>query len=142
MSKKCIICYLSYSGNTEEVAELLEKHLIIHGYQVDMYEIGYGIIPDLSQYDLKLFGTFTWDQGVTPDDMKDFVAELGYKPDNVAIFGTGETQFGGDEWFCRAADRLAKFYNSKFKPLKIEQSPRGSQEEKVKTWIEGVINNV
>ena len=38
---KAIICYLSYSGNTEEVAELLKVQLGIVDIDVDMYAIGY-----------------------------------------------------------------------------------------------------
>lgn len=58
------------------------------------------------------------------------------------MFGTGETQFGGDELFCLAAVKLARFYDSKWQPLKIEQSPRGSQETRVKEWVEGVLSDV
>lgn len=89
-----------------------------------------------------MIGTFTWGKGATPDDVKDFVYEIGYKPPNVFIFGTGDTQFGGDTLFCHATDKLAKFYQSSYEPLKIEQSPRGSQETKVMEWTEGVLNIV
>lgn len=138
---KAIICYLSYSGNTEEVAELLKRQLEENDYQVDMYTIGFGTIPDLSIYDKLFFGTFTWDRGSTPDEMKDFVREIGYKPNNVYVFGSGDTQFGGDELFCGAVDRLVKFYSCSYKGLKVEQSPRGSQEKIVTKWLKGVIEN-
>lgn len=67
--------------------------------------------------------------------------EVGYKPGNMVIFGTGDTQFGGDDLFCRAADKLARFYESSFPVLKVEQSPRGSQENKIEQWLEGVLDN-
>lgn len=135
-----LICYLTYSGNTKEVAELIEKSLVDNGYNVDLYRIGSGLIPDLSLYDIIFIGTFTWGKGATPDEMKDFAWELGYKPSNIVVFGTGDTQFGGDDLFCNASVKLAKFYNSKFEPLKIEQSPEGHQEQKVIDWTEGVIS--
>ncbi|TQR14137.1 flavodoxin [Psychrobacillus soli] len=138
---KAIICYLSYSGNTEEIAELIKDHLETSGYVVDMYMIGFGAVPDLSTYDKLFFGTFTWDRGSTPDEMKDFAREVGYKPENVYVFGSGDTQFGGDDLFCGAVDRLVKFYNCNYDGLKIEQSPRGSQEKIVSKWIEGVLEN-
>lgn|SRR5699024_3298173 len=141
-NKKAIICYLSYSGNTEEVAHIIETTLIDEKIDVDMYEIGIDPPINLSAYDFIFIGTFTWDYGSTPDEVKDFVLEVGYKPENIAVFGSGDTQFGGDELFCRASDRLAKFYNSRVPTLKIEQSPRGSQEEKVKSWLEGVLHDV
>ena len=138
---KAIICYLSYSGNTEEVAELIKGQLVDSGYVVDMYMIGFGTVPDLSTYDKLFFGTFTWDKGSTPDEMKDFAREIGYKPDNVYVFGSGDTQFGGDDLFCGAVDKLWKFFNSTYEGLKIEQSPRGSQEKIVTKWLEGVLEH-
>lgn len=140
MSKRVLICYLTYSGNTEEVAELIETNLLSDNFYVDMYEIGFDKIPKISNYDAILIGTFTWDYGETPEEVKDFVLDVGYKPDNVFIFGTGDTQFGGNDFFCRATDRLCRFYNSKLEPLKIEQSPRGYQEKFVNRWVDKVIN--
>jgi flavodoxin I len=139
--KKAIILYLSYSGNTKEVADLIEATLVKNEYIVDTYRIGWsGAIPDLSIYDIIFIGTFTWGKGAVPKDMKDFIWELGYKPDNIVVFGTGDTQFGGDDLFCHATEKLRKFYCSKFEPLKVEQSPRGQQEIKVSDWTEGVIS--
>ena len=139
---KAIICYLSYSGNTEEIAELLKVNLEEQGYMVDMYEIGDGIVPQLSAYDFLFLGTFTWDEGGIPDEVKEFVRAVGYKPKNVYIFGSGDTQFGGDDLFCNAVNKLTEFYACEYEGLKIEQSPRGSQEKIVIKWLEGVLENV
>src|SRR5699024_3688985 len=109
---------------------------------IDMLPTGADPHDTLEKYGFIVIGTFTGDEGSTPEDVKDFVLEVGYKPDNIAVFGSGDTQFGGDELFCRAVDRLAKFYESPVPALKIEQSPRGSQERLVKSWLEGVLNNV
>lgn len=138
---KAIICYLSYSGNTEEVAELLKKQLEASNFEIDMYSIGYGVIPNLFAYDLVFLGTFTWDKGSTPEEMKDFAKEVEGKPNNVYVFGSGDTQFGGDDLFCNAVDKLARFYNSEYPGLKIEQSPRGSQEKLVSKWLKGVLEH-
>ncbi|WP_042221253.1 flavodoxin [Oceanobacillus manasiensis] len=135
-----LIAYLSYSSNTKEVAELIGEQLEAEGLQLDIHRIGIDSPIDAQQYDFIFLGTFTWDMGSTPDEVKDFVLEVGYKPENVAVFGTGDTQFGGDELFCKAVDKLTTFYHSKWAGLKIEQSPRGSQEQKVKNWVEGVLN--
>lgn len=138
---KTLIAYLSYSGNTEEIAQYLEHRLVQDGCDVDIYEIGFGFVPDVSPYERIFLGTFTWDLGSTPDEMKDFVLDIGYKPDNVAVFGSGDTQFGGDELFCRAVDRLAYFYESRWEGLKIEQSPRGYQERLIDQWMERVLED-
>lgn len=139
---RILIAYLSYSGNTEEVAELIESKLKDDGIEVDKHRIEIDPFVDVSVYDYIFLGTFTWDLGSTPDEIKDFVLDVGYKPKHIAVFGTGDTQFGGDTLFCRAVDRLVTFYNSKWDGLKIEQSPRGSQEKIVEEWVEGVLEDV
>ncbi|MFD1361377.1 flavodoxin [Lentibacillus salinarum] len=139
---KPLIAYLSYSGNTKETADIIAAHLAADGVSADMHRIGIDPPIDAAGYDLIFIGTFTWEMGATPDEVKDFVLEVGYKPDNVAVFGTGETQFGGADLFCLAVDKLARFYESRWPGLKIEQSPRGSQEQLVKNWLEGVLYNV
>lgn len=139
---RILIAYLSYSGNTQEVAEIISRELKNDRLHVDMHRIGIDRLGDVSSYDYIFIGTFTWDYGETPDEVKDFVLEIGYKPANVAIFGTGDTQFGIEEDFCAAVDKLTRFYHSKWDGLKIEQSPRGSQEQLVYNWLEGVLQDV
>ncbi|WP_252501789.1 flavodoxin [Sporosarcina sp. Marseille-Q4943] len=136
-----LIAYASWSGNTEEVAEIVEETLLSEGMDVTMHRIGIGPIPELRRFDAMIIGSFTWDKGATPDEVKDFVADIGYKPRNVYVFGTGDTQFGGDELFCHAAVKLARFYESAIEPLTIEQSPRGTQEKKVIEWSKGVFQH-
>nr|WP_249312890.1 flavodoxin [Lederbergia citrea] len=138
---RILICYASFSGNTKEVAELIEKKLLKENQDVYVYRIGSGSIPDPSLFDVMMIGSFTWGKGSTPEVVKDFIYEIGYKPPTVFVFGTGDTQFGGDLLFCHAAVKLAKFYQSSYEPLKIEQSPRGAQEEKVISWTEGVLTH-
>src|SRR5690606_6769602 len=138
---RILICYASFSGNTQEVAKIMMDKLTLDGHEVSLYRIGSGQIPDPRQYDVMFLGTFTWGKGATPIDVKDFVYELGYTPPNIYVFGTGDTQFGGYQLFCYATVKLAKFYQSTYPPLKIEQSPRGFQEIKVIEWTEGVMKH-
>lgn len=125
-----------------EVAECIKDILKTDRLSVDMHRIEVDPPIDVSEYDYIFIGTFTWDYGATPDEIKDFVLDIGYKPENVAVFGTGDTQFGGEEQFCQAVDKLVKFYESKWDGLKIEQSPRGYQEQFIEKWLEGVLQDV
>ncbi|MFC5605037.1 flavodoxin [Sporosarcina koreensis] len=136
-----LIAYASWSGNTEEVAEIVEETLLSEGMDVAVHRIGIGPMPDPRQFAALVLGSFTWDKGATPEEVKDFVADIGYKPRNVYVFGTGDTQFGGEDLFCHAAVKLARFYESAIAPLKIEQSPRGTQEKKVIEWSKGVVQH-
>lgn len=138
---KVLICYLTYSGNTEEVAEIIKETLVEKGYEVDVYDVYTKTFSyNFDDYNHILFGTFTWDQGFVPDEMVDFIdlhCKQIKKP-NVHVFGTGDTQFGGMELYCIAVDKIAKYFNSFNSILKIEQSPRGSQEILVQAWAEKI----
>jgi predicted ribonucleotide reductase-associated flavodoxin len=137
---KVLIAYYSFSGNTEEIAEMIQKRLELHACATELYEIGRGsYFPEVRDYDVFVLGTFTWDLGAVPAEVKDFVADVGYKPERVAVFGSGDTQFGGDELFCMAVTKLAAFYHSPWPELKIEQSARGSQEGMVYKWTDKVV---
>ncbi len=37
-------------------------------------------------FDVMMIGSFTWGKGSTPDEVKDFVYEIGYKPPTVFVF--------------------------------------------------------
>lgn len=138
--RTALIVYASLSGNTQEVAELISAELTETGIEVVEYRIGGDEPPpDPADFDAMWIGSYTWGKGATPHEVKDFVADLGYKPDPVYVFGTGDMQFGGDELFCAAAVKLAKFYNSPVEPLKIEQSPRGTQEARVSEWARKIL---
>lgn len=137
-ASKILIVYVSGSGNTQEVSEIISNELDKKKLNHDICRVGFTAFPDLSSYDLIFFGSYSIkSDGRVPFLMKEFIKETNfYKPDNIAIFGTGDTQY---KFFCGAVDRLAKFYNSKYPTLKIEQSPRGFQEELIKKWTSEVI---
>lgn len=139
---RALVAYLSYSGNTEEVAEIIMEGLKKEGFIVDRHLIGIDPPVDATIYDFVFLGTFTWDYGETPEEVKQFVLEVGYKPEKVAVFGTGDTQFGEEDYYCMAVDKLVRFYESPWEGLKIEQSPRGAQEIRVRKWLEGVLEDV
>jgi len=139
---KALIVYFSYSGNTEEVAEHIASRLKQDGWVVHLHHIGYGLSIDPSGYHLTFIGTFTWDYGEVPDEVEAFIAETGTQLENVAVFGTGDTQFGPEMQYCKAVDELVSVYQSKWPGLKIEQSPRGMQEKLIDEWLEGVLDHV
>lgn len=136
---RVLIAYATRGGNTEEVAELIEESLIQAKHEVTKHRIGIGAFPLVESFDKFILGTFTNGKGSTPREVKNFAMQLGYKPKEVIVFGTGDTQFGGDDLFCNAAEKLSTFYESVYPVLKIEQSPRGSQEVLVTNWTKGVM---
>ena len=143
------IVYSSMSGNTEEVATLIEATHIERGDRVILLEadrIGHREADTLASYDLVYFGSYTWADGVLPDEMKDtfrlVLKERSVSIRQAAVFGTGDKMF---VHFCRAVDEMA-YHLSKFgiplagELLKIEQSPR-NQPYNVRDWAERLARN-
>lgn len=141
----CLIMYYTFSGNTEEIAEQIAEHLQKYNMRTTMYEIGIDTDKiDYGKYDFIFLGTFTWDYGEVPDEVYPIAQKLikDVQGESIAIFGSGDTQFGGEALYCRAVDQLYELTKSRYSPLKIEQSPRGSQEQRITTWIERVLYDV
>lgn len=157
--RRNIIMYSSMSGNTQEVAELIRDHLEENGeltFLIRLQHDGQFIHEDFVAMN-KFYtdgivageetrcwlGTYTWGQGEVPDEWEkacstynDFLVKW-----ETRVFGTGDTQFGGDKLFCSATEVITDILVSGSvsvlgSPLKIEQSPRGSQEQKVKDWVD------
>lgn len=137
---KILLAYDSLSGGTKKLAEVINS-FIGSGHIVDMVHVTrQEYIPEslFSQhYDLYVLGSWTANRGRTAPRMKRFikymVSSIG-KPPNVAVFGTGETQFG-EEFFCGGARRMHSFFNSGFEPLLIEQFPTSADQDKIQKWV-------
>lgn len=131
---KVLILYATFSGNTEEVAEIIYEELYGIGCEV----LKTKTVPENhAEYDVIMLGTFSWGRGRVPDVTKKIVADLAYKPEHIAIFGTGDSQFG--KYYGKAIERLAEFYDTKYPTLVIEQSPGGIQIDKIRKWTREVL---
>jgi predicted ribonucleotide reductase-associated flavodoxin len=144
---RILLAYDSLSGNTREASRLVHGQLAASGH--DVAEICVSTTADhptvlAMKYDLHLLGTWTGGLGRTPAGMKSFVARLSrlpseFQPKNIALFGTGETQWGM-QWFCGALDRLAAYYKTEYPLLKLEQMPSGdSSRRQIAAWVAAVL---
>ena len=147
---KVLIVYHSYSGNTKDLAEFIKTQLS-NSFEVDLFEINkyskekIEFSIDLKPaYDTIILGTFTWGKGEIPIQVRKFVKEYQeyFKTKQVFLFGTGDTQFGGDTLFCSAVDVLDRIIKTSVTPLKIEQHYSGSQESIVLEWCNVVENEI
>jgi len=139
---KCLLLYVTYSGNTEEIAEYMESYLRDYGADVTIVDVTNRLsVAEIDAYDIIFLGTFTWDYGAVPDELEDFLANVPLTNKRVGVFGSGDTQFGGPSLYCKAVDTLVARYRSEWEGLKIEQSPRGAQEQLINSWLERVLES-
>lgn len=136
MSRAAIV-YTSMSGNTEEVAELIQTTINGDLFDVELLDQD---VSFLSEYDILFIGSYTWGDGVLPLPMRDFLRRLLKDSPPIKartfVFGTGDLIFPK---FCRAVDEIKHHlekHDVDVHPtvLKIEQSPR-STPWRVTDWV-------
>lgn len=145
---RILLAYASLSGNTREVARLVAARCQALGHPLQLLDVDGDTAVALAQpRDGLLLGCWTDNAGRTPAEMKAFVATLrdtaGLPPGaGVAVFGTGETQWGS-EYYCGAAHRLARFFGSPHPVLEIEQMPHGQADtHAIHQWTDTVLARI
>ncbi len=104
--KKILILYVSTTGNTEYIAELLEEAIddSVFDIVVESFDFTKEDSIDLLQYDGILFGTHTYDDGDLPFETGIFLDKLmTLHLDNIVVglFGSGDTSYS---YFCGAVE--------------------------------------
>ncbi|UOQ49661.1 flavodoxin [Gracilibacillus caseinilyticus] len=95
---KVILLFCSMSGNTEEMAEIIESNITNHGLDVHKFQIDMDdmMATDLLDYDAILFGTYTWGDGDIPYEVEDFyddMEEIDLTGKVVALFGSCDSMY-------------------------------------------------
>ena len=143
---RILLAFTSLSGNTRDVARMVRARCEELGHAVSWIETDIQklaqAVPD-PRHDLYLLGAWTDNAGRTPSEMKHFIADLVEavgKPQRLAVFGTGETQWG-EEYYCGAVRRMAAFFDTRYPRLEIEQMPHGERDAtKVRRWTDHILN--
>ncbi len=130
---KIFIGYVSMSGNTEDMANILKETLLECGCEVVLLDLETVELHSLKSYDGIFLGAFTWGDGDLPYEVEEFFDELkslrlnGIK---AACFGSGDTLYPK---FCMAVDVMASTLKEQGcdvfeEKLKIELSPETDEE--------------
>lgn len=146
---RILLAYASLSGNTRDVARRVQAQCEAAGHRVtcihtDMQALhdALGDVARAASFDLHLLGSWSDNAGRTPAEMKRYIAELvdaAGKAIEVAAFGTGETQWGL-EYYCGAVKRIARFFDSRYPLLEIEQMPHGERDSAaIDAWCAQVL---
>ncbi|MCZ0702747.1 flavodoxin I [Natronobacillus azotifigens] len=146
---KVAIVFTSMTGNTEEIAEIIAKHLKASDITVDMFQINYDDImaSDLSNYQAILFGTYTWGDGDLPYEVEDFsddLAEEDMSGKFVALFGSCDSYY---PQYGTAIDRMAEQFQSigatVIQPLlKVDLAPNEEDIERCEVFAKSFIEKI
>ena len=142
-----LIVVASLSGNTRELGRRIAERCRAKGHVVHWLEadvLQQAAVPAVDAVDLVLLGSWTDNAGRTPAEMKAWVADIagrGQRPRQLAVFGTGETQWG-QEYYCGAVHRLIRYFHSDYPPLEIEQMPHGARHAgAIDGWTDAVLDH-
>ncbi len=103
---KIALFYGSTTGNTEDVAERIERTLVED--QIDLYDVAEAPLLHANDYDQIIMGIPTWDYGEVQSEWEDVWAELDsldLSGKRIALFGLGD-QVGYGDWFVDAMGLL------------------------------------
>lgn len=144
---RILLAFTSLSGNTRDVARAIRARCEARGHAVTWIDVdvdGLAAAGPDPAHDLVLLGAWSDNGGRTPPEMKRFIAELVDavgRPASLAVFGTGETQWGEDV-YCGAVRRIAAFFASPHPRLEIEQMPHGERDARaIEQWTDQVLDN-
>ena len=104
--KRILILYASSTGNTEEIACLLQKEINQEEFKLTLKNLEMDEMDALQlvDYDGILFGTYTYDDGDLPFETEIFSDQLetiDLSGKVVGVFGSGDTAY---YLFCQAVD--------------------------------------
>ncbi|UII57549.1 flavodoxin [Cytobacillus spongiae] len=143
---KAFIGYASMSGNTEDIANIIQEVLAHKGCEVEMQCLDTVDADTLSEYDCVFIGAYTWGDGDLPYEAEDFFDELDalkFNGLNAACFGSGDRAYPK---YCAAVDLLANKLAERGchvfdQLLKIELNPEtDAQIKECKEFAENVYS--
>lgn len=143
---KVVIIYGSTTGNTETVAEFIEKNLASKGFQVTRKNVTDAKLSDLGGADLALLGCSTWgeDSIELQDDFIPFYESLdsaSIKDKKIGVFGCGDSSY---TYFCGAVDAIEEKVSELLgklvvEGLKIDGDPMDARDD-ILRWSDEVAS--
>lgn len=133
------IVYSSVTGNTEQLAEMVQEAAQNQGITIELYPVDEFPLSQLQWLDVVMIGTYTWGSGEIPEEMHSLyqaIEKLGRKELRTAVFGTGDSFFAE---FCGAVDQFRDMLYTQTKlvaTLKVELMPQPSDEARCEKLIE------
>ncbi|CAJ1183225.1 Flavodoxin [Companilactobacillus paralimentarius] len=107
---KVKIVFASITGNDEDIAYVLTEKFEDLGCDVDMSEVSQTDVADFEDSDICIIASYTYDQGVVPDEALDFyddMQDLDLNGKVYGVCGSGDTFY---EDFCRAVEEFDKVF--------------------------------
>lgn len=141
MGKNVNIVFASMTGNTEEIAGLVQKEFENNGHDVNIYEAPEVGVSDFSDADILIVASYTYGQGDLPDEIQEFYDELegaSLSGKTYGVIGSGDTSYGDN--FGKVVDLFDKALskagaNKGTDNVKIEFDADDDDKQKIKKFV-------
>ncbi|RSL30156.1 flavodoxin [Salibacterium salarium] len=144
-----LLAFVSMSGNTEEIADLIEDqfdetNITLTRKDIDMDDLEAEALED---YEGILIGTYTWGEGDLPFELEDFYDDL----DDVDLNGKAAAVFGSCDSSYVEYGKAIDTMSAKLKQqgvtvvldnLKIELDPEGEDVNRCEEFAQNFIKEV
>ncbi|WP_125760404.1 flavodoxin [Companilactobacillus hulinensis] len=107
---KVKIVYASITGNDEDIAYVLTEKFEDLGMDVDMSEVSQTDASDFEDADICVIASYTYDQGIVPEEAMDFYDDMQDLDLNGKIYGVCGSGDRFYEDFCRAVDEFSTIF--------------------------------
>jgi flavodoxin I len=143
--KKIAIIYTSITGNTAELAEIIESEFRRLSIYPLIYQANLFPLEKLCTFDAVIVGTYTWGNGALPREI--FPIYKGFETQDVAEVVTGVVGTGDSFYphFCGAVDEFRDmlFVHSRLAAtLKVELKPQMADLPRCKRFVESILGGL
>lgn len=142
---KVKIVYCSITGNDEEIADILDEKFQELGCETSVSEMTQTDTSDFLDNDINIIASYTYDEGIVPEEALDFYEDLQEENLTGKVFGTCGS---GDRFyddFCRAIYEFGKVFE-KIGAIKgsdsveVELSPEAADIDNLDKFAENIVN--
>ncbi|SET53396.1 flavodoxin I [Salinibacillus kushneri] len=142
---KILIIYTSITGNTEQLMHHIATEFARDTHEIDIFRVSNFSLPDITDYDVVLIGTYSWGNGDLPIEMEEIYEafeEQEVQHIVTGVFGTGDRFY---PHFCGAVDcfkDMLYFHTKLAVTLKVELMPQEQDIQKCRKFYHLVMNKV
>lgn len=142
---KVVIIYTTITGNTKELAEEIFRIFCRQSVDISIYRIDEFSVSHLHDYDVVIFGTYTWGTGNIPKEMRTLYREfeeLERKGMITAVFGTGDSCYPN---YCGAVDLFRDMlyvHTILAATLKVELTPQRQDLHRCQKFVESIVKRM
>lgn len=141
---KVKIVYASITGNDEDMAYVLTEKFEELGMDVDMSEVSQTDASDFEDADICVIASYTYDDGVVPDEALDFFEDMKDLDLTGKVYGACGSGDHFYEDFCRAVDEFADVFEEVgatkgSDPVYVELAPEQADIDDLDKFAENIV---